>query len=122
MKTSILAIASLTLALITVHAAEIDNNKQSISDVMESAMKGSTSLHKKVSTGQGTDADAAELLAYFKSLPANQPPQGDDASWTEKTTRLINAAQGVVDKKPNAKSELQLAGNCKACHNVHKGE
>lgn len=108
-----------TSAFITVQANE--TNKRSIESVMNHAMKGSNSLHRKVSLGQGSDADAQALLDYFKSLPSEHPPQGDAESWSIKTASLIAAAQSVVDKKPNATTELQMAGNCKACHSVHKG-
>lgn len=93
-----------------------------ISTVMKEAMKGNNSLHSKVATGKGTPADAQKLLAYYKTLPAENPPEGDSASWKEKTATLIGAAQGVVDGKPGATKTLQEAGNCKACHNVHKGK
>ncbi|RBP45909.1 hypothetical protein DES53_102293 [Roseimicrobium gellanilyticum] len=96
--------------------------KRSISTVMKDAMKGDTSLHKKVALGKGTDTDAAALLDYYKSLPAETPPEGEATSWQEKTAKLIAAAQAVVDKKPGATEQLQTAGNCKACHNEHKGK
>ncbi|HSI64302.1 MAG TPA: hypothetical protein VLE43_14335 [Candidatus Saccharimonadia bacterium] len=96
--------------------------KRSISTVMKDAMKGDTSLHKTVALGKGTDSDAATLLDYYKSLPAETPPEGDAAKWQEKTAKLIAAAQAVVDKKPGATAQLQTAGNCKACHNEHKGK
>lgn len=95
--------------------------KYSIETVMKDAMKGDASLHKKVATGKGTPADAARLLEYYKALPAGQPPEGDAASWKEKTAKLIEAAQAVADGKPGATAALQTAGNCKACHSVHKG-
>lgn len=89
--------------------------------VMKEAMKGNNSLHSKVATGKGTPEDAKKLLAYFQKLPGSTPPEGDAASWKEKTTHLIQAAQDVADGKPGATTKLQEAGNCKACHNVHKG-
>ncbi len=113
----ILAISCSAGSALRVFAAE----KHSIGNVMKEAMKGETSLHKRVALGKGTDEDAAKLLAYFQSLPAEMPPEGDAASWKEKTEKLIAAAQSVVDKKPGATAQLQTAGNCKACHNVHKG-
>lgn len=116
--TTLLAIAGIASLAWQSHAAE----KRSISDVMKDAMKGESSLHKKVALGKGTDDDAAKLLDYFKSLSAETPPVGDAASWKAKTDRLIAAAQGVVDKKSGATGELQMAGNCKACHNEHKSD
>lgn len=101
---------------------QADPAKRSISSVMKDAMKGETSLHKKVALGKGSDSDAMQLLDYFKSLPAETPPEGDATSWKDKTAKLIAAAQAVVDKKPGATAQLQTAGNCKGCHNEHKGK
>lgn len=117
--TLVLILTSSALTIRSIPASEVP--QRSIETVMEEAMKGSTSLYRKVSLGQGSDEDAARLLNFFKSLPAETPPHGDQASWDTKTATLISAAQGVVDKKSNSLSELQVAGNCKACHRVHKG-
>ncbi|TDU81030.1 hypothetical protein EI77_00332 [Prosthecobacter fusiformis] len=114
MKSTLFILALTGLSLTAAKAGEIDT-------VMKEAMKGTNSLHSKVATGKGTPADAQKLLAYFKTLPSESPPEGDEASWKEKTSTLIDAAQGVVDGKPGATKTLQEAGNCKACHSVHKG-
>lgn len=98
------------------------SNAASIESVMKDAMKGDASLYKKVALGKGTDADNAKLLEYVKSLPGEKPSKGDAASWKEKTERLVKAVEDVVAKKPGATNELQTAGNCKGCHNLHKGE
>lgn len=112
----------LLFVLVSAGLYAADVSKGDISTVMKEAFKGDASLHKKVATGKGTPADAANLLEYVKSLPAESPPEGDAASWKEKTTKLIKAAQAVVDGKPGATSTLQTAGNCKACHSEHKGK
>ncbi len=117
MKTSVLLFI---LVSATLTAADV--TQRDISSVMKDAFKGDASLHKKVATGKGTPADAAKLLAYVKSLPAESPPEGDATSWKEKTTKLIEAAQAVVDGKPGATTTLQTAGNCKACHSEHKSK
>lgn len=111
-----------TLALVAVLSLVSAATAADISTVMKEAMKGNASLHSKVATGKGTPEDAKKLLEYFKSLPAESPPEGDAASWKEKTGALLEAAQGVVDGKPGATKTLQEAGNCKACHSVHKGK
>lgn len=116
MKSTLFILSLAALAGLSATAAKADG----IETVMKEAMKGTNSLHSKVATGKGTPADAQKLLAYFKTLPAEKPPEGDAASWKEKTTTLIDAAQAVVDGKPGATSTLQEAGNCKACHNVHR--
>jgi hypothetical protein len=112
---STLIVAVSVLSSITLASADI-------STVMKEAMKGDTSLYKKVATGKGDDADVQKLLAYFKTLPAEKPEKGEAASWQEKTSKLIAATEGVAAKTPGALQTLQTAGNCKACHSVHKGD
>ncbi|SKA99554.1 hypothetical protein SAMN02745166_02969 [Prosthecobacter debontii] len=116
MKTTLILLALAAFAGLTTAQAD------QIEVVMKEAMKGNNSLHSKVATGKGTPDDAKKLLEYFKTLPSETPPEGDAASWKEKTETLIAAAQGVVEGKPGANKTLQEAGNCKACHNVHKGQ
>lgn len=120
MKKLTLLLTLTAVAAAGLYAAEA--TKRDIEVVMKEAMKGDTSLHKKVATGKGTPEDAAKLLDYVKSLPAESPPAGDATSWKEKTGKLIEAAQAVVDGKPGATQSLQTAGNCKACHSEHKGK
>ncbi len=116
----IVTLLTLTVTCVGLYAA--DATKREIDVVMKEAMKGDTSLHKKVATGKGTPEDAAKLLDYVKSLPAESPPERDAASWKSKTAKLIEAAQAVADGKPGATQLLQTAGNCKACHSEHKGK
>lgn len=109
------AAAVLALAATTVFAAE-----SKIGTIMKTVMKGDTSTYKTVCLGKGTDADAQKLVNCLKGLAGTRPPKGDMASWNEKTTALIKAAEDVAAKKPGAATALQKAGNCKACHSVHK--
>lgn len=117
MKSTLILLALAAFAGLTTAQAH-----DKIEVVMKEAMKGNNSLHSKVATGKGSPEDAKKLLEYFKTLPSETPPEGDAKSWKEKTETLIAAAQGVVDGKPGATKTLQEAGNCKACHNVHKGQ
>lgn len=91
-----------------------------IEDVMKNAMKGDTSLYKKVATGKGDQADADKLLGMLKDLHGKKPPKGEQAAYDEKVTKLVKAAEGVAAKNPGALQQMQTAGNCKACHSVHK--
>ena len=93
---------------------------RAIEDVMKTVMKGNDSTFKKVSSGKGSDADAKKLLEYLKSLPGNTPPKGDAASWKAKTSKLVQAANDVVAKKPGAVGALKSAGDCKGCHVAHR--
>lgn len=113
-----LSLASLALAALvfnsTASAVEIE-------DVMKESMKGETSLYKTVATGKGTQADADKLLASLKQLVGQKPPKGEQADYDKKVATLVKAAEGVGAKNPGALQQLQVAGNCKACHSAHKG-
>ena len=96
--------------------------KYTISQVMKKAHSGKGALLNKVTSGKASKAEAEELLEMYKSLAKNKAPQGDAESWKKKTDALIEGAQLYVDgKKDDAKSKLNAAKNCQACHQVHKG-
>lgn len=105
------------VGLVAVFAATVVYAAESkIGSIMKDNFKGDSSTFKSVSTGKGSDADAAKLLAAVKQLPECKPSKGDPAAWKTKTEALVKAAEDVVAKKPNAASELAKAGNCKSCH------
>lgn len=91
-----------------------------IGKVMKEAMKGG--LCKKVASGEASDAEKKELLAMFEGLAKAKPPMGEADSWKEKTGALVAGAKAAVDGKPDAGDMLKKAANCKACHDVHKGQ
>ena len=94
---------------------------KSVKDIMTAANKGDDSLFKKVSGGKGTEDDAKKLVEYYDALAAiAKPPMGDEKSWKDKTAALAAAAHEVAEKKPGAAEKLTKAGDCKACHSVHK--
>jgi hypothetical protein len=94
--------------------------EKSAKEVMEAANKGKDSLFAKVSEGKGTDADAKKLAELYEALSKAKAPQGDEKSWTAKTSALAAAAKDVAEKKAGAVEKLKTAGDCKACHSVHK--
>jgi len=93
---------------------------KSAKDVMQAANKGKDSLFAKVSGGKGSEDDAKKLSELYDALAKAKPPQGDEKSWTAKTSALAAAAKDMADKKPGAAEKLKAAGDCKACHSVHK--
>jgi hypothetical protein len=94
---------------------------KSAKEIMAAANKGDDSLFKKVSGGKGTDEDIKKLVEYYDALAAiAKPPMGDEKSWKEKTAALATAAHDVSEKKAGAVEKLTKAGDCKACHSVHK--
>ncbi len=93
---------------------------KSAKDIMTAANKGKDSLWAKVTGGKGSDDDAKKLADFYEALTKTKPPQGDEKSWTAKTSALAAAAKDLADKKPGALEKLKTAGDCKACHSVHK--
>lgn len=86
------------------------------------APKGTDPVCKKVQTGAASAEELKGLIACYKAMCAAKPPQGDAASWKEKTTKLLAAAEGLQKGGPDAVAKYKEAVNCKACHSVHKGE
>lgn len=99
-------------------AADDAQPKHTIKQVMKIAHKDG--LMKKVAGGQGSKADAEELLALYQALAENKPPKGDLADWKAKTMALVAAAQNVVDGKEGAGPALLKTVNCAECHKAHK--
>ena len=89
-------------------------------EVMTASNKGKDSLWAKVTSGKGTDDDAKKLADLYEALSKAKAPQGDEKSWTSKTSALAAAAKDLAEKKPGAMEKLKAAGECKACHSVHK--
>jgi len=89
-------------------------------EVMTASNKGKDSLWAKVTGGKGTDDDAKKLADLYEALSKAKAPQRDEKSWTSKTSALAAAAKDLADKKPGAMEKLKAAGECKACHSVHK--
>ena len=96
--------------------------KYTTAEIMKALHKGNDSLGKKVQNGQGTKEDFAKLVEYYLSLPLNEPPEGNAASWKEKSTVLLDAAKALNDGKEGALAQYKKAVNCKACHDVHRGQ
>lgn len=94
---------------------------ETIKKVMKAAMKKGA-LCGTVASGKASQAQKAELLELFQELAKATPPQGDAQSWKTKTTALVKAASLAVHEGDNAGAALKKAANCKACHDVHKGE
>jgi hypothetical protein len=91
-----------------------------VKQVMKEAMKDG--LCKKVGAGQASDAEVKQLLQLFTDMAKQPAPSGDAASWKAKCEALVAATQDVAAGKPGATDQLKKAANCKACHDVHKGQ
>ena len=97
--------------------------KDSIKEVMKTyhkAPKGVDPVCKKAVDGKASPAEVKQLVAGYKILATAKPPKGDDASWKEKTSKLLAAAQALESGAPDGAARYKEAVNCKACHTVHK--
>jgi hypothetical protein len=121
----LVALAGMTLALSAALGvgltAREDKARYTIEEVMEKAHKGAN-LRKQVLDGKASAEQKKELLALYEALARNNPPQGDKAAWKKLTGEIVTAAKGVVAGKAGADKALAKATNCKACHDVFKGE
>ena len=98
-------------------ASAKSENHEIFEEIMKKGFKGSKespALLKKVIGGSATAEEKAKLTEYIKKLATLKPPEGDAASWKEKTHALITAME------KNDLKTLKSASNCKACHKVHK--
>ena len=100
-------------------SAAPDKPKYSIEEVMKALHKGDDAVGKRVTKGQGTKEDYKKMLEYYPSLGLNKPDKGDAASWTAKTTALLNAAKALDKGEPGALEAYKKAVTCKACHKEH---
>lgn len=94
--------------------------KYTIKEVMKTLHKGDDSIGKKVTKGQGTQADYDKMVEYYSALPLNDPPRGDKESWHAKTAALLKSAKDLQAGKPGALEAYKHAADCKACHTEHK--
>jgi len=97
------------------------DDEATIKKVMKEAMKKGALL-TKVNSGKASLKDKEELVVLFKELAKAKPEKGPEADWKKKTTALLSAAEDELKGKSGAIAELKKAANCKACHDVHKGE
>ena len=104
-------------------AAEGDaKGDTTIKDIMKAQFKGDTSNFKKATKGGLDKAGIEKLLADCKTICAKKPSKGDEASWKEKAGALCAAVDALAKGEPDAAAKVEKAGNCKACHDVHKGK
>lgn len=97
--------------------------KDPIKEVMKAyhkAPKGVDPVCKKAVDGKASPDEVKKLVDGYKVMASAKPPKGDDASWKEKTTKLLAAAQALQSGAPDGAAKYKEAVNCKACHSVHK--
>ena len=112
----------LAVALAPVAWAEAKKAKYTVQEVMKAIHKGEDNIGKRAVKGAASKDDIAKLAEYYESLPLNDPPRGEMASWKEKTGALVKASKALKAGEAGAVELYKNAANCKACHNVHKPE
>lgn len=115
MKKTAAALLFLAVSLSTATASEV------IEEIMKKYHKPEDAICKKVGKGEATAADLDTLLKAYTDMCAETPAKGTKAVWVEKCQALI-AAIKKVQADPKATSDFKKAVNCKACHDVFKGE
>jgi hypothetical protein len=106
-------------------AAYEEKPKYDIEEIMEKAHKapkGKANLLQQVAKGTASKEQQKQLLEYYQELAKNKPEKGDIKDWQRRTNALVKATKGVIDGKDGAGKDLMTAANCKACHQVHRGE
>jgi hypothetical protein len=116
--------AALSLTFLSAYAADPGDNKDSATKKFmakyHKAPRGTDTIAKRAQDGKATPQELKELAAGYHAMIKDKPPQGDAASWKEKTTKLASAADALVKGEPDAQQRYKEAANCKACHDVHK--
>ena len=110
------------IATATVMPLTVAEDGKAIKKAMKEGFKPKSGIFHSVVAGDASADDKKKLLALVTDMAKEMPPKGDEASWKEKTSALIQASQDVVAGKEGSIDNLKKAGNCKACHSVHKGK
>lgn len=100
--------------------ADDDEVIEHVMKTYHKAPKGTDPVCKRAADGKATPDELKQLVAAYKKLAMTKPPKGDEASWKEKTSKLLAASQALEKGAPNAAAMYKEAVNCKACHSVHK--
>src|ERR1051325_9149306 len=115
---------ALSLTFLSAYGADPGDNKDSPTKAFmkkyHKAPRGTDPIAKRAQEGKATPQELKELAAGYHAMAKDKPPQGDMASWKEKTTKLAAAADALVKGEPGAPERYKEAVNCKACHEVHK--
>ena len=115
--------ASLSLTLLTTTRAadsEKDNPTKEFMAKYHKAPRGTDPVAKRATQGKATPEELKALAEGYHAMTKAKPPEGDMASWKEKTTKIASAANALVKGEPDAVERYKAAANCKACHDVHK--
>jgi hypothetical protein len=122
LRYGVASLVAVAFAAMTVLGAADDKPKYDIETIMEKAHDEDNGLYKKVVAGKASAAEKKQLLELYVELGKNKAPKGGKDSWKKKTDAMVAAAKDVVADKDGSIDGLKKAVNCKACHEVHKGD
>lgn len=112
--------AALGLLLVLSDNQAGEKAKLTIPQVMAKAHK--SGLMKKVASGTASADEKQQLVEHYTALNRNEPPKGDLKAWKERTGAILEAAKKAAGGDAAAAKSLPKLANCKACHDLHRGE
>jgi hypothetical protein len=115
--------AALSVSVLIAADAAKDNKDSPTKEFMakyHKAPKGTDPVAKRATMGKATMEELKALAAGYHAMAKTKPPEGEIASWKEKTTKAAAAADALVKGEPDAAERYKQAVNCKACHDAHK--
>jgi hypothetical protein len=127
MRKTLLGLALLSavalFSLGATRAADEEKAKFTIKEVMKQAHSGgNNSLLRKAAGANGTKEDKEKVVELYTALSKNKPGKGEEKSWKDKTEALLKGAQALAKGEAGAGQKLVMAANCKACHDLHRGQ
>src|SRR4051812_20239441 len=93
------AVAAIVLATVAIRSFAAEADEDAIKKVMKDyhkAPKGVETVSKKAIQGTASPEEIKKLIAGYKIMAMAKAPKGDDASWKEKTSKLLAASEGLV--------------------------
>jgi hypothetical protein len=97
-----------------------DNPTKEFMAKYHKAPRGTDPVAKRATMGKASPEELKALAEGYHAMTKAKPPEGDMASWKEKTTKAASAANALVKGEPDAIERYKAAANCKACHDVHR--
>lgn len=110
----------LSAALLSTAAEGEDGPIKEAMKKYHKAPQGTDPVAKRAAQGKATKQELKDLAEGYRKMAKAKPPQGDEASWKEKTSKIVAAATALERGEAGAVDKYKEASNCKACHDVHK--
>lgn len=118
--TGIAAVLATSIFISNLQAADGNNATKQFMKDFHKAPKGVDPVCRKAADGKASKDEIAKLVAGYKAMCSAKAPKGDDASWKEKTGKLLEAAMALQKGAADGAAKYKEAVNCKACHSAHK--